>query len=320
MDVIKLQNTINALASCIGISEEKKKEMIDRYTPMSDVEVIKELANKAYQLLASKGELYDYVLTIIRNINKEICPPIEEMKRRLEDLFFNVVEGNMDLQANHKLVTETIVKFTTLFNQYGIDYYVGGSLACFIKIGHPLFRYHDDIDFEINENDISKVAEIMELIGYEFHDDRFPNLERCKEMTQNKPPHTVLAQNKDNEFHLGFFPFRREQDNSITEKKYSYRIVDEKVMIDVIERKSDRHGTELRFDDKKTEFMGTSFRTCTLESIYQYKDYKKRPKDITDMRIIEPFLNKERLYELRNHPTQDTEIKDIGNKQDIMQV
>ena len=101
----------------------------------------------------------------------------------------------------------------------------------------------------INEGDIPKVAEIIELSGYEFHDDRFPNLERFQQMEQNKPPHTVLAQNPNNEFHLGFFTFRREQDNSITMREYSHRLENGEVVVDVLERQSDPIGTGLRYDE-----------------------------------------------------------------------
>lgn len=40
---------------------------------MSDVDIIKELSQISYRILESNIELYDYALTIIRNINPEIC-------------------------------------------------------------------------------------------------------------------------------------------------------------------------------------------------------------------------------------------------------
>lgn len=67
-------------------------------------------------------------------------PPVDEMKSILSKMFSNEVEGNMSLDENHKLVNEALVKFTTLFNQYGIDYYIVGALPCFIKTGQQLFR------------------------------------------------------------------------------------------------------------------------------------------------------------------------------------
>ena len=314
MDVIKLQNTIETMSIATNISEDKKQELINKYSDLSETEVIKELSQIVYRVLGNNEEMYNYCLEAIRNINPAICPPLEEMKTRLSKMFSNEIEGNMPLEENHQLVNETIVKFTTLFNQYGIDYYIVGALPCLIKTGQQLFRYHDDIDIMINEDDIPKVAEIIGITDYEFHDDRFPSLERYKEMEQNKPPHTVLAQNPNNEFHLGFFTFRREQDNTITMREYSHRLEEGKVIVDVLERQSEPIGTELRYDENPTEYMGTTFRTSTVESVYALKEYTRRPKDITDKKKLEPFIDKQKLDALKQHPNKKVEFHNVEFK------
>ena len=311
MDVIKLKNTIEKLCRVVNVPEDKKQELINKYSTLSETEVIKDLSQIVYRVLGNNEEMYNYCLEVIRNINPEICPPVEEIKTRLSKIFSNEVEGNMPLEENHKLVNESIIKFSKLFNQYGIDYYIVGALPCFLKTGQPLFRYHDDIDIMINENDIPKVAEIMELSGYEFHDDRFPSLERFQQMEQNKPPHTVLAQNPNNEFQLGFFTFRREQDNSITMREYSHLLENGEVVVDVLERQSNPIGTELRYDEKPTEYMGTTFRTSTIESVYALKGYTRRPKDITDMQKLEPYIDKQKLELLKQHPNHNVEIHNV---------
>ena len=311
MNVLKLQNTIDTLSRVINVPDEKQQELITKYSTMGEQEVIKELSQIVYRVLGDKEELYSYSLEVIRNINPEICPPVEEMKSILNRMYTNEVEGNMSLEDNHKLVNESLVRFTTLFNQYEIDYYIVGALPCFLKTGQPLFRYHDDIDIMINEDDIPRVAELIALCGYEFHDDRFPSLERFQEMQSSKPPHTVLAQNPNNEFHLGFFTFRREKDNSITMREYSHRMEDGIVAVDVLERQSDPIGTALRYDETPTSYMGTSFRTSTIESVYALKGYTRRPKDITDMQKLEPFIDKQKLEALKQHSNQNVEIHNI---------
>ena len=311
MDLIKLNNAIDSLSRVITVSEEKKQELITKYSSLSEKEVIKELSQIVYRLLRNNEELYDFSLGVIRNINPQICPSIEEMKNYLSRMFSNEIDRNMSLEENHSLINETIIKFTTIFNQNGIDYYIVGALPCFLKIGIPLFRYHDDIDIMINEDDIPKVAEIIELSGYKFYDDRFPSLERYQEMEQNKPPHTVLAQNPNNEFHLGFFTFKREKDNSITMREYSHRLEDGKVVVDVLERQSDLIGTELRYDERPTQYMGTSFKTSTIESVYALKEYTKRPKDITDIQKLKPYIDKQKLDSLKQHPNKNVEFHNI---------
>ena len=311
MEKLQLVNTIDTLSRVVSISEEQKQKLINKYKDMPDSEVIKELSSTAYRVIGNNRELYDYVLTEIRNINTLICPPVEEMKIIIEKMFFNENEGNMSLEENHKLVSESLRQFCTLFNQYGIDYYIVGALPCFLKTNQPLFRYHDDIDIMVNEQDIPKIAEIMELTGYKFQDDRFPSLERYLEMERSKPPHTVLAQNPNNEFHLGFFCFRREQDSSITMREYSHRLENNEVVVDVLERQSDPVGTLLRYEETPTTYMDTSFRTSSIESIYHLKSYTKRPKDITDMKKLEPFINKEKLNALHQHPNKNVTFQNV---------
>ena len=311
MNSIKLNNTIDKLSKIITVSEEKKQELITKYSSLSESEVIKDLSQIVYRVLGSNEELYNYSLEVIRNINSQICPPIEEMKSRLSRMFSNEVDGNMSLDENHKLINEELVRFTTLLNQAEIDYYIVGALPCFLKTGQQLFRYHDDIDIMVNEEDIPKLAEIIQSTGYKFHDDRFPSLERLKEMEQKKPPHTVLAQNPNNEFHLGFFTFRREQDNSITMREYSHRVENGTVVVDVLERQSDPIGTMLRYDDNPTEYMGTTFRTSTVESVFSLKEYTRRPKDVPDNEHLKPFIDEKKISALKQHPNQNVEIKNI---------
>lgn len=313
MERQQLNNTIEALSRIININDESKKQLVEKYSGMEDKEVIKDLSITAHRIFATNQELYDYALQVIRNINPNICPKVEEMKTTLSKLYSNEIDGNMSLQDNHNLVNESLKKYTQLFNQCGIDYYIVGALPCFIKTNVPLFRYHDDIDIMVNEEDIPKVSEIIQLTGYEFHDDRFPTIERFQEMKQNQPPHTVLAQNPDNEFHLGFFTFRREQDNSITMREYSHRLENGEVVVNVSERKSDPIGTSLRYDDEPITYMETQFKTSTIESVYKLKSYTKRPKDITDMQKLEPFIDKAKLAELNAHPNHNVEISNVGN-------
>lgn len=313
MEADRIQNVVDDLSKFVPVSEEKKNQIILNYLDKSEIEFIKELSQVVYRNFRNDEETYNSLLSIIRSVDPENCPPIDQMKVMLDKMYSNVVEGNMSLEDNHKLINESIIKFTTLFNENNIDYYIVGALPCFIKTGIPLFRYHDDIDIMINENDIDKVSRIIKEAGYIFHDDRFPSVERNLEMMENKPPHTVLAQNPYNEFHLGFFTFRREQDYSITVREYSSRLENNDVKVDVMERHLDPIGTELNYNSEPIEYMGTVFRTSSVESVYQIKGFTNRPKDITDKDKLEPYIDKDKLEELRKHPFHNEEIKNISS-------
>lgn len=313
MNLIVLKTTIDSLSKLANIPKAKSTELCEKYSKLSDKDVIKELSILAYRFFRNNDILLSYACAAIRNINPEICPPVEEMMVMLDQIYANETEGNMALDENHKLVNASLIKFTTLFNQAGIDYYIVGAIPCFLKTGAQLFRYHDDIDIMVNEEDLSKVAEIVELSGYLYHDDRFPSVERFNEMEQHKPPHTVLAQNPDNEFHLGFFTFRREADKSITMREYSHRLEDGKVIVDLLERKDTPTGTSLRYDEESTEYMGTSFKTSTVESIYELKQYTGRPKDVADNERLSPYISQEKLSQLSLNPQTKVETQNIDN-------
>lgn len=307
----KLEIIIDTFTKFINIKDLEKQHLLEKYSKMSDKEIIKDLSKYAYLLIGNNSSSYDYILTTIKNYNPSICPSIEEMKQILNKMFSNEIAGNMSLEENHKLINESLIKFTTLFNKYGIDYYIVGALPCFLKIGQPLFRYHDDIDIMINEDDIYKIAEIVELNGYKFQDDRFPSLERYYEIENNKPPHVVLSQNINNEFHLGFFIFKREQDNSITIKEYLHRLERGNVIVDVLERRTTPIGTLLRYEEIPTKYKETEFRSSSIENIYALKSYTKRPKDIIDMIKLEPYIDKNKLLLLSQEPNQNILIQNV---------
>lgn len=172
---------IDTFSKLVNITDEQKKDLLEKYSKLPDAEIIKDLSESVYRIIGPDSPFYDYALTTIRNYTTSICPPVEKMKTILTKMVSNEVEENMSLEENHRLVNESLTKFTTLFNQYGIDYYIVEALPCFLKTGQQLFRYHDDIDIMVKD-DISKIAKIVELSGYKFQDDRFPNLERFQEI------------------------------------------------------------------------------------------------------------------------------------------
>lgn len=312
MENMKLRLLIDELASLMNVPSDKKESIFQRYVDKPDIDVIKELSIIAYRTLRHNQGYYDYALIRIRNYNQSICPSLQEMKKILSNMFENVSEGNMSLEKNHKLVNTEILRFTKLFNEAGIDYYLVGALPCFIKTGIPLFRYHDDIDIMINEDDIEKVHEIINGSGYTFQDDRYPSLERFYETLQNKPPHTVMAQNPNNEFHLGFFTFRREKDSSVTMREYSHRVENGSLIIDVLERRNSVEGTLLRYDETEVEYNGTSFKTGTLENVVHLKQFTRRPKDITDVEKLIQFVNQKKLNQLEFYKNENIILENVN--------
>lgn len=307
----KIESIVFTLSRLANASEDETKKIIEKYSTMSEIEIIKDLSILSYRMFSSNEGFLNYALTLIRSINPKKCPPMEEMKSILKNMHSDSIEKDPDLQENHKLVCETLENFTTLFNEAGIDYYVVGALPSFIKTGQELFRRHNNINIMINEDDIDKVKELVEICGYSFQDDRYPTLDRYNEMIQNKPTHIVFAMHPENDINFGFFCFRREKDNSITTREYSHHIENGKVIVEVLENKTTKEASDLRYDDTPTEFMQTSFKTSTVENVYHFKSLRKSSKDISDMKKLEPHINKDKLAAIIENPEEKNAVSNV---------
>ena len=59
MEAFKLQNVIDTLSRIVNVPDEKKQELITKYSTMSEQDVIKELSQIIYRVLRDKEELYN---------------------------------------------------------------------------------------------------------------------------------------------------------------------------------------------------------------------------------------------------------------------
>ena len=203
------------------------------------------------------------------------------------------------------MINSTIQTVCDRLNELGVDYYLVGALSTFIGTDTTLFRYHGDIDFMVAEKDIDKVREALQGTEYEFSDDRFNNQKRLEEgVGHTQGEHEVIANHKDNEFHLGFFLFRREPDNSLTIREYFMQENEngEKVPM-VLERYCPKELVDLEYTQDETEYAGTRFRTSTPESVYAKKMSTRHPKDILDIKALEDKIDHGKIAEMSKYHT-----------------
>lgn len=308
MNIVKLRNSVELLSRLIKISDEQKEAIIDKCTTMSDKDVIDKLSETVYYLLGNNLGLFSYSLEVIRNLNPSMCPQVPEMRDALIQKYGKKEDAPMSLEDNHKLIDSALVDITKLLNEAGVDYYIVGALPSFIKTQEPLFRMHNKIDVMVNEADLPKVKSAVESLGYVYQDDRFPTMERYQQIKDGKHAQSVMAQNPNNKLQLGFITFVREEDNTLTTTRYSSHEENGQVVVDLLERKQDPLGYVLRYDDTPTQYNGTSFRTSTVENVYQSKGYTNRPTDAEDMERIGKYVDQSRLLLLRRHPLRE-EVK-----------
>ena len=157
----------------------------------------------------------------------------------------------------------------------------------------------------VAEKDIKKVREALAGTDYEFSDDRFDNQKRFTEgVGHTQGEHEVIANHKENEFHLGFFLFRRERDQSITIREYfmQERENGEKVPM-VLERHCPKELVDLEYTEQETEFAGTRFRTSTPESVYAKKMYTRHEKDMLDIQALKDKVDERKIVEASRFQT-----------------
>ena len=157
----------------------------------------------------------------------------------------------------------------------------------------------------VAEKDIKKVREALAGTDYEFSDDRFDNRKRFTEgVGHTQGEHEVIANHKENEFHLGFFLFRRERDQSITIREYfmQERENGEKVPM-VLERHCPKELVDLEYTEQETEFAGTRFRTSTPESVYAKKMYTRHEKDMLDIQALKDKVDEKKIVEASRFQT-----------------
>ena len=65
----------------------------------------------------------------------------------------NMMDLQMSLSDNHRLVIEAFDKFNQIIGTKFDAYYTGGLMG-YLATNHPLERYHSDLDLFINEKQL----------------------------------------------------------------------------------------------------------------------------------------------------------------------
>ncbi len=287
------------------IPEDRIDKLTEELITLDDEkDIMDSLALKAVNFYEKDNEKLLESLETIREINPDVY---KDWKLLLETAEINRATnhkpGDLDIRDNHKLIDETLVEVCNKLNAERVDYYVVGAISAFIGTGIPLFRYHEDIDFMVAEKDIDKVRKALEGTNYNFEDNRLNNKKTRKEgANHTSGEHEVIANHKDNEFHLGFFLFDRNPDNSLTIKEYFMKDGEPQVL----ERYMPKELVDLEYTSKTTEYKGTRFRTSTPESVYAKKSYTKHEKDLLDLNALKGKIDQEKIAKAKTFQTTVT--------------
>ncbi len=291
----------------VKVTEQQVKSMLSRLYDMKNLKTVMDsLALNVSNFFGKPKQMQDFndcIKDIMQIDHTAYDSPEDLLKQLRKNKETNYTPGNIPIEENHLLISNTLKPLCDKLNELGVDYYVVGALSTFIGTRTPLFRYHGDIDFMIAEKDIPKVQEALKDSEYNFSDDRLNNTKRLSQgVGHTQGEHEVIANHKDNEFHLGFFLFRREPDNSITVREYFMEENEngEKVP-KILERHEPAELVALEYSEKLTDFAGTQFRTSTPESVYAKKMSTKHPKDMLDLAVLRDKVDFDKIKEMQQY-------------------
>ena len=301
------------------ISEEQIQGLLTKMYGMKDVkEAMDSLTmnvSKVFGKPEFKPQLAESIQDIM-HIDPSVYKSSQELLAQLQrNIETNYTPGNISIEENHALINKTLKSTCDKLNELGVDYYVVGALSTFIKTGTPLFRYHGDLDFMVAEADLPKVQQALAESDYNFSDDRLDNKKTyTKGVGHTQGEHEVIANHKENEFHLGFFLFRREQDESITVREYFMEEENGVKKPKILERHIPAELARLEYSEELTEYAGTSFRTSTPESVFAKKTYTQHPKDILDIKALEGKIDYEKIEKMGEYisPTDIVDIDEVS--------
>ena len=301
------------------VDENKIQALLSRMYNMRSVkDVMDSLTMNVSRIFGNPNQetILSECLQDIMNIDSSVYPSKEALLSQLQrNIETNYTPGNLPIEENHALIEQTLKSTCDKLNELGVDYYVVGALATFIKTGMPLFRYHGDLDFMVAEADLPKVQEALNGSNYNFSDDRLNNKKRFSpEVGHTQGEHEVIANHKDNEFHLGFFLFRREEDKSITVREYFMQEENGIRRPKILERNIPEELARLEYSEEQTEFAGTSFRASTPESVLLKKMYTRHPKDMLDIKALESKVDPAKVMEMQKYKstTKVVEIDEVS--------
>ena len=288
----KIRDAINLIAKDIATPEQlaaivKTYKMIPSFNM-----AIEKLVSDTCRAYSDNDTMRKYYLEYLRNRFSLPYKSVTEMEKLTLDKMKNIHPGNMSLEENHNLIEETLVNLCNKLNTLGVDYYLVGALPCYIATGTSLTRYHEDIDIMLNEEDIENVIIALQETDYDFQDRRYNNENSYNPDTNIVAgEHELRAQNRNNEFHLGFFPFVRGKEGEMIYRHYFQTNESDEEVTMIWEWPLTLEETQLRYDETPVQYKGTSFRMGSLEHVYSIKSYTQnwpdKEKDQYDIAMLE---------------------------------
>ena len=229
----------------------------------------------------------------IEEIQQKIEEAIEERRKNLIEKYHSDDMSEV-IKDNHEKIYGRLDRIVRELNKEGIDYQLAGALCGYLKYDIESNRCHEDVDFNVNEQDIEKFRAICLRLGLSFEDNRM-NSPRVLKDGIPCGEHEIIAREYDSDFHVGVFAFERKDDGTVVNKLYyqdedGAPCVREEIFLPELAQEV--------FGGEEIDFRGTTIRITPPEYVYLLKAYTRSKKDMDDIHFLEDKLDPKKLKKL----------------------
>lgn len=120
----------------IEIKESQVQAMLERLYNMKDLKTVMDsLALNVNKFFGRPEQIQDFeacIEDIMQIDDKAYESPEALLKQLQKNKDTNYTPGNISIEENHKLISDTLKTLCDKLNELGVDYYVVGALSTFI--------------------------------------------------------------------------------------------------------------------------------------------------------------------------------------------
>lgn len=303
------------------LQKEQIKKIVYKFSNLANVNN-ENICNKLILNLSTMDEedVIDYLLVNINNLvetmrikpedvfhNIDLITSLSDKYSTKEDLMtrlnwlksMNMMDLQMSLSDNHRLVIEAFDKFNQIIGTKFDAYYTGGLMG-YLATNHPLERYHSDLDLFINEKQLYSLYELIN------ESDEFEFISNMDNKEENG--HEFKIQYKETPMSIGLFLFERKPNDEIVIKEYYHKGKNQSEELLVNEKHLEPNYAKMVFSNDIRLHNNIPYRMQSLESIYNAKK-NSRPKDRYDASIIKDSVDLMVDYQLDTQKQDNYEVK-----------
>ena len=195
-------------------------------------------------------------------------------------------------KQNYDEYSKTYDTLSRIFSKLdGANAYLIGGISAAIQTNQDLYRQNSDIDIMCNEEELSRLVEILQKIGYSVEDRRGIKTRNVVDSQGHfqAMDHELnaYARNK-NMLGVGIFTYQVKGDEVVT---HSYAFEEKEERIIGTEKIIPKELFDLMYDDRIIDYKGMKLKTQSKEYIYMTKSRGHREKDKIDASVIETILD-----------------------------